>query len=94
MIAIASLVDLSVPLMRYPFLNDNRRWSLVIGAVSCRSREDDLVSASVIGVLGESALLMQGPQFANHFIGYSHRRLVLLLLALLLRVVILLVQMI
>ena len=79
--------------MRYPFLNDNRRWSLVIGAVSCRSREDDLVSASVIGVLGESALLVQGPQFANHFIGYSHR-LMLLLLALLLRVVILLMQMI
>ena len=80
--------------MRYPFLNDNRRWSLVIGAVSCRySREDDLVSASVIGVLGESALLVQWPQFANHFIGHSHR-LVLLLLALLLRVEMVLVQMI
>ncbi len=88
MIAIASLVDLSVPLMRNnPFLNSNCRWSLVIRAVICSStREDDLVPAPVIGVLCESTLLVQGPQFANHFVWHSHL-LVLLLLTLLLRVV-------
>ena len=97
MIAIASLVVLSVPLMRnYPFLNSNCRRSLVlIGAVICSStREDDLVPAPVVRVLCESTLLVQGPQFANHFVWHSHR-LVLLLLTLLLRVVLmLLVQMI